>query len=331
MTSSQDATALRATIARLAASGELSQRQIARRIKKPPATVRYHLSRLLDTDVLRIDAGGGQGTFTIYKPGGRWALFEQALRGGQESDRRARSRPAVVMDLHRGARSWPVVQSPKVIDKVPGLVGPPTVLSGVPNYVFRHSDESGREWSFQFFLGKTKRTMVVNPPSVLTTDPQLVESVEAQGSWWDDWVEKEARRWSNLAGFALAHGPPNRSHAVKTGIPGTPFASTGTTQDPVSIDSSPEPGTIQASPEVIAELARLPDTVAILMDRLTAVEERQGQQAVLAERMVSVAERQAGITEKLEQAQVAVLASLSPLPSKQPSLSLSPDSGVDVS
>lgn len=213
-------------------------------------------------DVLCVQAGGhGQG-FTTYAKGDRWDLAVEAWGGGRESDRRLRSPHRTRAVPHRGVRSFPVLTAPADPGQVLGCYREREV-SKVRNFWYRHADAEARPWTFQYVAGRTSQSLVANPPHVTTTDPRATETVEV---WWVSFCEKESNRWALANGFKL--GPSRLSQRIEVAVPLPGMPSFGTAQDPVRVDSTPEPGSVEGTAAVMASLQRLPDFQARVNDRL---------------------------------------------------------------
>ncbi len=283
---------VRAAVARCLAERGLTQRKAAQLLKRSPALVGYHARALLEQGVLAVVTGGERGQHTTYARGDRWALFEASLKSDKEAERRVRSAHRTIAVAHRGHRAFPVLVAPTAPETAPTWAKE-WPARGVRNHLFRHTDADGRAWSFRYSQGKGSRSVTAYPPHVTLTDSAAVQGIP---SWWEGFVEKEAHRWSNVAGFTLASRQGKKSAPVEVAVhtPQLPkFGSPGI--DTAVVDGTPwKDGSLEGQPAMVASFMRGPDTEA----RVGAVERRVATCDALFDRLVAVSDRLTGLHEK---------------------------------
>jgi len=314
----------------------------AKTLNKSHQLVQYHARALLGQGVLRVALGGhGQG-FTTYTKGDAWELFEQSLQGGKESERVLRSgqRPPP-LDVHRGVRPFTVLTAPLDPVAVAGLVRTAIVkrknaAGGVPNFWYTWVDGEARPWGFQYVAGRQRRTVIANPPHGVSRTPEETRHVEV---WWQDFAEKHAHQWARLHGFELLAREGRPGPPLDLALPGSGLPKFGTAQDPVRVDDTPEPGSLEGVASVMAEVQSLGQTMPVLRDQMVRLEAARREAIAWRDQFTSeirdLREADGGLKavlkEHAEMFLAVAQAQSTSLPLSSRSRVLPPDFGVDVS
>lgn len=266
----------------LLAAGDMTQARAAVRLKLSAQLVGYHARALVGQGILQVATGGRRGQWTTYRRGDRWPLFEEALHGDKNADRRLRSAHRTPATLHRGHQGFQVAEVLAAdLTKADGWQSM-KLHSKVPNHIFRHRDSAGRPWTMSLRLGRRRSSVVVYPPPIVKT---TAEEVDEAAAAWRSRLEKEAHCWATKVGVRLVTGSgfdvAPLEVAVGAGLP--QFGVPG--QTPAWVDSTPRNGNLEGWPGIAAAVMRLPDLEVIVasikarLDRLMPLRQADDQRA----------------------------------------------------